>query len=155
MSLCYRFYEIVFGQALSIVKFQTTEEAPLEPRSINRLKAISQQPARLTLVERLRQTFIAKADTAKGAIADAGIVNNQGASSAPSSSSLANCLKPAAALSDSGSGSARRTTGGLVLGVDSLAAIAQVKEKETAARRARVTSTRLTALETYLEHGAN
>lgn len=44
---------------------------------------------------------------------------------------------------------------GIVCGVNSVAAIVAEKERESAARRARVTSTRLNALKAYLEPEAN
>ena len=44
---------------------------------------------------------------------------------------------------------------GIVCGVTSVAAIVAEKERESAVRRARVTSTRLTALKTYLDQDAD
>lgn len=44
---------------------------------------------------------------------------------------------------------------GVVCGVNSVAAIVAEKERESAAKRARVTNTRLTALKAYLEQEAN
>lgn len=51
------------------------------------------------------------------------------------------------------SGTAKGNASSVVLGVDRVSAIVQEKEKDAAARRARVTSTRLNALKTYLEQG--
>jgi hypothetical protein len=53
----------------------------------------------------------------------------------------------------SASGSAKANGSSVVLGVDRVSAIVQKKEKVAAERRARVTSTRLNALKTYLEQG--
>lgn len=141
MSIYRKFYAMVVGPAISVFNSQKSEDAQLESRSITKLRAISLKPARLSLVERLRHAFAAKAELA----------NNQDTSSATSNSSLTSVLKPAVPLTSS----TKEKGSGLGLGVDSLAAIAQVKEKDTAARRARVTSTRLTALKNYLEQGAN
>lgn len=44
---------------------------------------------------------------------------------------------------------------GIVCGVNSVAAIVAEKERESAAKRARVTNTRLTALKAYLEQETN
>ncbi|MFA7336951.1 MAG: hypothetical protein WC028_09225 [Candidatus Obscuribacterales bacterium] len=133
MSLFRESYEIVIARVLSLVRFQKSEDAPLKAPSIDRLGT----------VERLRQSRFARTES----------VSNQGAFPAPSNSRPLPCHQSAAALpapdSEKGKGS------GIVCGVNSVAAIAQEKEKDNAARRARVTSTRLTALKNYLEQGAN
>ncbi len=133
MSLFRESYEIVVARVLSLVRFQKSKDAQLKATLIGRLGT----------VERLRQSRFARTES----------VSNQGAFPAPSNSRPLPCHQSAAPLlapdSEQGKGS------GIVCGVTSVAAIAQEKEKDNAARRARVTSTRLTALKTYLEQGAN
>ena len=151
MSFCRKLYEIVVAPALSIVKIQKTEDAPLDAPSISRLRAVSQQCANPGLVERLRRSLVAKVEP----------TTNQVAPPLLSSASSTNIGRPALALSSIASAStstgefARARSQGIVCGVNSVEAIVVEKEKESAVRRARVTSTRLTALKTYLEQGAN
>lgn len=138
MSLFRESYEIVIARVLSLVRFQKSEDAPLKAPSIDRLGT----------VERLRQSRFARTEFARTES-----VSNQGAFPAPSNSRPLPCHQSAAALPAPGSEKGKGS--GIVCGVNSVAAIAQEKEKDNAARRARVTSTRLTALKTYLEQGAN
>lgn len=133
MSLSSMLYEKIVGQAFGAIKFQKTEELPASATITNRLREVEQKPRHLSFVERLRHSFISNdqyepSDSSPVAV-NGSLVNFQ--------------------ITSKGKGL------GIGSGVNTVDAIAEARIKDTALKRARVTSTRLTALETYLDNAAN
>ncbi|MBA4075913.1 MAG: hypothetical protein C0508_12800 [Cyanobacteria bacterium PR.023] len=87
------------------------------------------------------------------------IVKFQNSEAAASNTTARNRLKAASrqgkTLNPLPSGVSPGKSSGIVCGINSVAAIEAEKERDSAVKRARVTSTRLTALKTYLEQEAN
>jgi len=136
-------YEKFVGQAFGAIKFQKTEELPASGATTNRLRAVEQKPRHLSFVERLRHSFMSN-DHSKGALAKP--ADNVPSDSSPVAvnGSLVNFQ-----ITSKGKGL------GIGSGVNTVDAIAEARIKESALKRARVTNTRLTALETYLDNAAN
>ncbi|MFA6209053.1 MAG: hypothetical protein WCT03_01410 [Candidatus Obscuribacterales bacterium] len=142
MSLSSMLYEKIVGQAFGAIKFQKTEELPVSATTTNRLRSVEQKPRHLSFVERLRHSFMShdQSKTALDCPADDVLTDS---SPVAANGSLVNF---------------QITSKGKGLGIGSsvtVDAIAEARIKDSAQKRARVTSTRLTALESYLDNAAN
>lgn len=142
MSLSSMLYEKIVGQAFGAIKFQKTEELPVSATTTNRLRAVEQKTRHLSFVERLRHSFMSS-DQSQDIQACAPEDSKPETTPLAVSGSLVN-FQPVARGKNLGIGSS--------VTVD---AIAEARIKDSAQKRARVTSTRLTALETYLDKTAN